>query len=78
MADGVRARTGADVSVAITGVAGPGGGTAAKPVGTVVTAIQMVGQPLVVATHLFPGGREMVRLQSTQAVLDRIRRMLLA
>jgi nicotinamide-nucleotide amidase len=78
MADGVRGRTGADVSVAITGVAGPGGGTAAKPVGTVVTAIQMVGQPLVVATHLFPGGREMVRLQSTQAVLDRIRRMLLA
>ena len=76
MVDGLRARIGADVCVAITGVAGPGGGTADKPVGTVVTAIQMADQPLSVTTHRFPGGREMVRLQSTQAVLDRIRRML--
>jgi len=76
MVDGLRVRTGADICVAITGVAGPGGGTEAKPVGTVVTAIQMAGQPLSVRTQLFPGGREMVRLQSTQAALDRIRRML--
>ena len=78
MADGLRARTSADISVAITGIAGPGGGTPAKPVGTVVIAILMDGQPLAVRTHLFPGGREMVRLQSTQMALDRIRRMLMA
>jgi nicotinamide-nucleotide amidase len=77
MVDGLRARTGADVCVAITGVAGPGGGTDAKPVGTVVTGIHIPGRPLSITTHLFPGGREIVRLQSTQAALDRIRRTLL-
>ena len=76
MADGVRARTGADVCVAITGIAGPGGGTAAKPVGTVVIAVGVPGCPLHLRTHLFPGGREMVRLQATQSALDRVRRLL--
>ncbi|HJR60239.1 MAG TPA: competence/damage-inducible protein A [Vicinamibacterales bacterium] len=78
MAEGVHARTAAGVCVAITGVAGPGGGTAARPVGTVVIAIRIDGQPLSVRTHLFPGGRDMVRFQSTQTALDRIRRMLTA
>lgn len=78
MAEGLRALIGADICVAITGVAGPGGGTGEKPVGTVVVAIQAPGQPLSVVTHQFPGGREMVRFQATQAALDRIRRMLMA
>ena len=76
MADGIRERTGADVCVAITGIAGPGGGTESKPVGTVVIAVQVPGRPLAVHTHLFVGGREMVRHQSTQTALDRIRRLL--
>lgn len=75
MVEGLRQRTGADVCVAITGVAGPGGGTPGKPVGTVVIAVQVPGRPLHVATHLFPGSRDMVRLQSTQSALDRVRRL---
>lgn len=76
MVDGLAAATGADVCVSITGVAGPGGGTDAKPVGTVVIAVRVPGQPLHVRTHLFPGGREMVRLQASQYALDRVRRLL--
>lgn len=77
MAEGARERTGADVCVAITGIAGPEGARPGKPVGTVVIAILMAGKPLSVATHVFHGARDMVRLQSTQAALDRVRRMLL-
>lgn len=77
MADGVRQRTGADVNVSITGIAGPGGGTPSKPVGTVVIAVLVSGRPLAVRTHLFPGGREMVRFQATQSALDAVRRLLL-
>jgi nicotinamide-nucleotide amidase len=77
MAEGMQARSGASVAVAITGVAGPGGGTPAKPVGTVVIAVLLQGKPLSVRTHSFPGGREHVRFQATQAALDTLRRLLL-
>jgi nicotinamide-nucleotide amidase len=73
MVDGVRARTGADVGVAITGIAGPQGGTPAKPVGTVVIALGAAAGPLSVHTHLFVGDREMVRMQATLKALDRVR-----
>lgn len=76
MVDGIRERTGADVCVSITGIAGPGGGSDTKPVGTVVIGVLVAEQPLSLRTHLFPGGREMVRLQSCQMALDRVRRML--
>jgi nicotinamide-nucleotide amidase len=76
MAEGVRERTGADVTVGITGIAGPGGGTPEKPVGTVVIAAIVPGKPAYVRTYSFLGGRAMVKFQATQAAMDRVRRML--
>jgi len=78
MAEGIRARTGADVTVGITGIAGPGGGTETKPVGTVVIAVIVPNQPVYVRTYSFIGGRTMVKFQATQAAMDRVRRLLTA
>ena len=72
MAEGVRARQGADVGVAVTGIAGPTGGSEAKPVGTVV--ISVAAERTVVRTFLFPGDRPMIRQQSVLAALDMVRR----
>src|SRR6187402_2427347 len=76
MAEGIRERTNADVTVGITGIAGPGGGTPEKPVGTVVIAAIVPGKPAYVRTYSFLGGRAMVKFQATQAAMDRVRRML--
>jgi nicotinamide-nucleotide amidase len=75
MAEGIRARTGADVAVGITGIAGPGGGSKEKPVGTVAIAVIVPNQPAYVRTYEFLGGRAMVKFQATQTAMDRIRRM---
>jgi len=77
MAAGVRARTSADVGVGITGIAGPGGGTPEKPVGTVAIAVAAPGEQRV-RTFQFFGGRDMVKFQSSQAALNMIRLMLSA
>lgn len=68
MADGARSRTGADVAVALTGIAGPDGGTPAKPVGLVYIA---VASPtgICVREHHFPGSREEIRVAATQSAL---------
>lgn len=76
MAEGIRERTGADVAIGITGIAGPGGGTPAKPVGTVVIGVLVQEQPAYVHTYSFVGPRPMVKFQATQAAMDRVRRML--
>jgi len=76
MADGVRARLGADVGVSVTGIAGPGGGSAEKPVGTVVVALSMAGSVSSARTFRFLGDRTMIRTQATLAALDMVRRAL--
>ena len=76
MAIGVREGAGVEVGIGISGVAGPGGGTEAKPVGTVVIAIAWDGGQRV-QTFRFAGGRAQVKFQSSQAALDMVRRWLL-
>ncbi|MDP9176235.1 MAG: competence/damage-inducible protein A [Gemmatimonadota bacterium] len=74
MAHGVRARLSSDIGISITGIAGPGGGTEEKPVGTVWIAIdgtttQAVGLRLI-------GDRAEIRQRAAQAALDLLRRQL--
>ena len=76
LAEGIRERTGADVGVGITGIAGPGGGTPQKPVGTVAVAVVAPGAPARVRTFSLPGGRAQVKFNATQAALDMVRRAL--
>jgi nicotinamide-nucleotide amidase len=78
MAEGVRARTRADIGVGITGIAGPDGGTPQKPVGTVCVAVVGPDQVARVRTFSFPGGRPQIKFQATQAALDMVRRILSA
>ncbi|HEY6721901.1 MAG TPA: CinA family protein [Burkholderiales bacterium] len=76
MAAGALARSRAQVSIAVTGVAGPGGGTKAKPVGTVCVAWARRRGAMESVTRHFPGGRERVRRQSVvfalQGLLERL------
>lgn len=80
MAAGVRARTGADVGLGVTGIAGPDGGTPGKPVGTVAIAVTLPdgasGEQVSSRVLQFLGDREQIRFQSSQAVLDLLRRTL--
>jgi competence/damage-inducible protein CinA-like protein len=75
MAKGVRERLGVDVGVAVTGVAGPGGGTEAKPVGLVFVHASGAGAEKSVRTEL-PGDRDMIRGRATAASLHLLRRLL--
>ena len=76
LADGIRARMNTTIGVGVTGVAGPTGGSADKPVGTVHIA---VATPTGTENRqfLFPGNREKVRWQASQAALDMVRRELM-
>lgn len=70
MALGALARSPAQVSVAVTGIAGPDGGTPDKPVGTVCFAWASAGGELLSARHRFAGDREAVRRQSVAFALE--------
>lgn len=75
MAAGVRARFGVDVGVSITGVAGPGGGSPEKPVGTFCVAVDVRGD-LRSARSAGVGDRHEVRQRAAQAALNLVRKML--
>ncbi len=76
LAAGAMKAAGADVGVGITGIAGPDGGTAEKPVGLVFVATCGAAGTRV-RRSIFPGGRERVRFQATQVALEMLRRGLL-
>ena len=63
MAEGVRRATGADIGLSVTGIAGPGGGTGEKPVGTVYMGLS-AGAECLVRHHKFAGGRASIKRQS--------------
>jgi nicotinamide-nucleotide amidase len=77
MAEGVRARAAADLGLGITGIAGPTGGSADKPVGTVAIALA-TSSGTDSRLFRFFGERELVKFQASQAALDMARRHLLS
>lgn len=70
MAEGARAATGADFALAVTGIAGPGGGEVLQPVGTVWFAWAERGGATVTAVECFPGSRNAVRGAAVLRSLD--------
>ncbi|MBI4456016.1 MAG: competence/damage-inducible protein A [Acidobacteria bacterium] len=76
MAEGMRKRVGSDYGVSITGVAGPSGGSEAKPVGTVFVGYSDGEKKQSVRFH-FLGDREVIRIQSTRAALNMLRKEVL-
>jgi nicotinamide-nucleotide amidase len=72
LAEGIRRRVGSTFGVGITGIAGPGGGSDEKPVGTVHVAIAHAGGIKERGTR-FPGDRESIRWQASQIALDLVR-----
>jgi nicotinamide-nucleotide amidase len=72
LAEGIRRRVGSTLGVGITGIAGPGGGSDEKPVGTVHVAISHGGGIKERAAR-FPGDRESIRWQASQIALDLVR-----
>ncbi len=75
MAEGARSSLGADVAIAVTGIAGPGGGTPEKPVGLVHLHASAPGREVARELHL-PGDREAIRRRATAAALHLLRELL--
>ena len=76
MAAGIKRTAASDYGLAITGIAGPDGGTARKPVGLVYVALAQDGI-IAVEKSVFWGGRERVKFQSSQKALDLLRKELI-
>ncbi len=77
MAAGVRKLSGSDVGVAVSGIAGPGGGSPEKPVGTVFIGIDYGKDGPVSKKFLFRGSREEIKLATSENALDMIRKIFL-
>jgi nicotinamide-nucleotide amidase len=75
MAEGARSELGADTAVAVTGIAGPGGGSAEKPVGLVYISVVALGRADT-ERFVFSGDREAVRARATAQSLHALRRLL--
>jgi len=75
MAEGVQRQFAADAALAITGIAGPAGGTPEKPVGTVWLAARF-GTESRALKRIFPGDRAEIRARAAQAALDLLRRLI--
>ena len=76
MAIGIMKRSGSDIGLSITGIAGPNGGSPEKPVGLVYVGLAWENE-LEVAKNIFLGNREVIKSQSSQKALDMLRRHLL-
>jgi nicotinamide-nucleotide amidase len=76
LADGARSRLGAEVGVGSTGIAGPGGGTATKPVGLVCFSVAGPDGARLTRSSRLPGGRADVRDRSTTVAMHLVRRLL--
>jgi nicotinamide-nucleotide amidase len=76
MADGALARFHADVAVAITGIAGPTGGTESKPVGYVCICVKLTSGEVLARDPVLPGDRAEIRDRSTTVALHLLRRLL--
>ena len=72
MVDGALANSGADIGVSVTGIAGPDGGSAEKPVGLVYIGCGVHGRPANVVKHHFTGDRASIRRQTVQAALTHV------
>jgi nicotinamide-nucleotide amidase len=77
MADGARRAGGADYALSLTGIAGPGGGTPAKPVGTVFIALASAKAATRVEEHHFPTDRETFKSLASQAALVFLQRSII-
>ena len=77
LAEGCRKRAGTDYGLGVTGIAGPGGGSSEKPVGTVYVALAGPGERVRVRRLSLPGDRERVKHFASQAALDLLRRTIL-
>ncbi|MDG3441653.1 CinA family protein [Nitrospirillum amazonense] len=69
MAEGLLARSRADIALSVTGIAGPGGGSLEKPVGLVYLGCARRDRPVAVERHVFSGDREAVRLAAVARAL---------
>lgn len=74
MAAGALVKSGADLAVSVTGIAGPGGGSEEKPVGTVFIGIAERGKEVTVTKKCHPRGRKSFKEQVSQVALDLLRR----